>query len=366
MMPSNGGDGPAPRVGVTMADIASTLGVSAASVSNALNHPQRVSDTLRRRVLAEAARSGYAGPAAARRRLPGGRSRTVGVAFTSDLPTALGDAAALEFLQGLAAACESAHLNVMLLCAVDESPGRMAAAVSSAVVDGFIVYSVRDRDPLITGLLERHLPTVVVDAPRGIDQAAWVGSDDHRATHALGAHLRDLGHRDVGIIAPQLGDGKQNGPATVRRWTDGDFALMRSRIDGLVAGLGVTADAVPVEERVDGSRAAGAEGLHALLDRHPGLTAVSCLTDELALGALGAALRRGLHVPGDLTVTGFDDIPAARAAGLTTVAQAHRDKGRLAGELLVELAAGGVCRRRLLPTHVEVRDSSGPPRPAGN
>lgn len=345
-----------------MADIAAALRVSPASVSNALNHPDRVSATLRGRVLAEAARLGYAGPAAARRRLPGGRSRTIGVAFTSDLPTALGDAAAIQFLQGLATTCEAAHLNVMLLCATDPEGGGMPAAVASAVVDGFVVYSVRDRDPLFAAILDRHLPTVVVDAPRGADLPAWVGSDDRRATSALGAHLRALGHSAVGLIAPQLHEHRQNGPSGRSRWVEGDFALMRARIEGLLVGLGRTADEVVIEERFEASPGAGAEALHALLDRRPDLTAVCALTDELALGALSAARRRGLDVPGDLTITGYDDVPAARVAGLTTVAQAHREKGRIAGELFLDLAAGGTPLRRLLPTHLEIRDSSGPAR----
>ena len=81
--------------------------------------------------------------------------------------------------------------------------------------------------------------------------------------------------------------------------------------------------------------------------------------DLLALGALRAAAERGLRVPQDLTITGYDDIPQAAAAGLTTVNQPHTDKGRIAGELYLSHRAGDPPRRRILPTHVSVRGSSG-------
>ena len=83
----------------------------------------------------------------------------------------------------------------------------------------------------------------------------------------------------------------------------------------------------------------------------------------MALGALRAARTRGLTVPGDLTITGYDDIPQAAAVGLTTVSQPLVDKGRIAGELYLSHRPGRQPRRRILSTHVQVRSSSGSPRP---
>jgi len=85
------------------------------------------------------------------------------------------------------------------------------------------------------------------------------------------------------------------------------------------------------------------------------------LIDLLALGALRAARERGIAVPDQLTITGYDDIPAATAAGLTTVSQPLLDKGRIAGELYLSHRPGDVARKRVLPTHVVVRSTSGPP-----
>ena len=108
----------------------------------------------------------------------------------------------------------------------------------------------------------------------------------------------------------------------------------------------------------------GVQALHDLLDRHPDLTAVLCLTDVLALGALTAAAQRGLTVPDDLTITGWDDLPEARRVGLTTVSQPLAGKGRTAAELLLSTGSptgsSDAPRRVILPTSVEIRRTSGP------
>lgn len=286
--------------------------------------------------------------------------------FTSDLPTALSNAATVEFLHGLAAVCESTYTSMLLICAADAGPAGMTTSVRDAVVDGFVVYSLRDDDPILPAIRARQLPMVIVDAPREVAGIAWVGIDDAAAISLLGDHLHGLGHRHLGIIAPQLNDSRQNGRADPDRWRHSGHTLMRVRIEGLLASMQLDARAVPVEERFEASAAAGADALHSLLDAHPELTAVCCLTDELALGALVAARQRGLRVGWDLTITGFDDIAEAARVGLTTITQAHREKGRSAGELY--LGAGGAGAqppRRTLPTHLQIRSSSGPARHAG-
>ena len=227
---------------------------------------------------------------------------------------------------------------VLLIPDIAAQSGARPAAVAEAVVDGFIVYSLRDRDPLLPAVLSREVPTVVIDAPRVVVGADWVGSDDRAAMRGLGDYLRDLGHRAVGIIGPQLDEMRHNGPAGRPRWRYSGYALMRERIEGLLEGLGAQAtDAgaavqagveVPIEERFEHTPSSGADALHALLDRSPNLAAVCCLTDVLALGAMDGARQRGLTVPGDLTITGYDDVPSAALAGLGMIAaRARRGEG---------------------------------------
>ena len=101
---------------------------------------------------------------------------------------------------------------------------------------------------------------------------------------------------------------------------------------------------------------------HALLDRAPGVTALFAFSDPLALGARQAARERGLSVPGDLSIIGFDDTAPA-SEGLTTVHQPLRDKGRIAAERLLRALnlEPPPTRGELLPTRLVVRESSGPP-----
>jgi DNA-binding LacI/PurR family transcriptional regulator len=134
-------------------------------------------------------------------------------------------------------------------------------------------------------------------------------------------------------------------------------------IGDALAEVGLTRDALTIEERFDASAASGAAALNALLDRQGSLTAVCCLADVLALGA---ARLRDIDVPRRLSVTGFDDIPEAARQRLTAVQQPLQDKGRSAGELLLRRLADAsnapsVRRRRTtLPTTLQIRNTTGP------
>jgi DNA-binding LacI/PurR family transcriptional regulator len=343
----------------SLATVAAKVGVSTATVSNSFNRPEKVSPEVLARVLAEADRQGYAGPDPAARQLSRGRTDTLGLLFTGELSVAFRDPAAVAFIEGLATSCGSAGLNMLLIST--ESTGDRTSAVGNAVVDGFVVYSVPASDPHLRRILDRQLPTVVVDSPPDLPGVDWVGPDDRAGARALGEVLISLGHRRIGAIAG-TGRGNYSGPAEGARIMDEPPSIHRNRVLGLkdaLAAIGI--DDLPVEERPDNSAAAGADALQALLDRRPDLTAICGLMDVLALGALTAARERGLSVPGDLTITGYDDIPQAAAAGLTTVNQPLIDKGRIAGELYLSHRPGTPPRRRILPTRVQARATSGPP-----
>lgn len=345
----------------TLTSIARSLGLSPATISNVYNHPERVSDDVRERVLATAEAVGYAGPDAAARRFRRGKSETIGVVFTDEMPFALADPASVALLAGLSTTLQEARLNLLLLPTGPPVGASRVSNVMGAVVDGFVFYSVPEGDPHLDAALRRRLPTVVVDEPRDGLTADWVGLDDRAAAAELGQHLAHLGHRKVGVITSRLGRARYNGPADEDRWTQAVYSVQRNRIAGLRDGLG----GVPlvVEERFENAVESGAAALQALRQRHPDLTTICCFGDVLAIGALDAARRQGLSVPGDLTITGFDDIPEAGRVGLTTVSQPLVEKGRIAGEMLLSHALAEAPRRRFLPTSLEVRATSGPPRP---
>jgi DNA-binding LacI/PurR family transcriptional regulator len=109
-------------------------------------------------------------------------------------------------------------------------------------------------------------------------------------------------------------------------------------------------------------RAGGRAAAEALLAADPRPTAILATSDALALGVLDAAAAAGLRVPGDLSVVGFDDVPAAGDASLTTVRQDHHAKGRAAGELLLAALRGEPADPPApLPHALVVRGSTAPP-----
>jgi DNA-binding LacI/PurR family transcriptional regulator len=331
-------------------------------VSNAYNRPDQLSPELRERVLETARRVGYPGPDPVARSLRTRQAGAVGLLLTEALSYAFRDPAAIGFLEGLAMACEEAGQGLLLVPASPEADAQeTAAAVHRAGVDGFVVYSVPDDDPNLAAVLQRPLPTVVCDQPHvsGVDH---VGIDDRKAMAGLGAHLIGLGHRRIGVVCMRLGRNRHDGFVDARRQRTASFHVQRSRLAGLSDAFGAVLlewDAVPVVERFDHTMSSGASAAAELLDRDPDLTAIVCTSDILALGALTEVRRRSLRVPDDVTVTGFDGVPEAERAGLTTVSQPVLEKGRAAGRLLLDRSSSNP-RSMMLPTELLVRATCGP------
>lgn len=347
----------------TLASLAAELGVSRTTVSNAYNRPDQLSAPLRARVLEAARRLGYPGPDPVARSLRTRRAGAVGLLLTEALSYAFRDPAATGFLEGLALACERAGSGLLL---VPVSPEQVdVTAVHQAGVDGFVVYSVQEDDPHFKAVLERPVPTVVSDQPVGVEGVDRVGVDDRAAMLGLARHLGELGHRRVGVLCMRLGRGRYDGPADIARQLGATYPVQRDRLAGLREGFaefGVDWADVPVHERFIHSVDAGQSGAAELLSAHPDLTAVVCTSDILALGALRHAGQRGLAVPEDLTISGFDGVPEGLRAGLTTVRQPVLEKGRAAGELLLERGDRNRPRTITLPTELIVGGTSGPAR----
>lgn len=346
----------------TLASLAAELGVSRTTVSNAYNRPDQLSPELRRRVLETARRLGYPGPDPVARSLRTRKAGAVGLLLTENLSYAFRDPGAIGVLEGLALACEDASVGLHL---VPGSPGRDdVAAVHRAGVDGFVVYSVPDDDPHLAAVLARPVPTVIIDQPRieGVDR---VGPDDAAAIAQIAEHLVRLGHRRVGVLCMRLGRDRNDGFVPLERQRGAHFHVQRTRLDALAKSFtkaGVDWTTVPVVERFDHTVDGGASAARQLLDAYPEVTALVCTSDILAIGALAEAERRGLRVPADLTVTGFDGIAEAERAGLTTVRQPVLEKGRAAGELLLASADHLTARVITLDTELRIGNTSAPPR----
>ncbi|MCM0622761.1 LacI family DNA-binding transcriptional regulator [Nocardioides bruguierae] len=343
---------------ITMARLAEELDISIATVSNAYNRPEKLSVGLRRRIEALAKELGYVGPDPTARSLRRRRTGGVGVVFTDELPFVFTDPASAGFLSGVAHVLGERDQHLVLLPA-GAPHRRRRAPVDAAALDGVIFHSLPSQEATLALLQRRGTPAVLVDQPGPVDGVGWVGLDETAAMHRVGALLASLGHVNVGCITSRLGTSPRNGPADARRVARSRFTIPRDRIRGLQLGLGRP---VLVEERWSITTADGADGAAALLRRNPRLTAIAAVADTYALGALLWAKDHHVQVPEHLSVTGFDDIPSATSAGLTTVRQPFDLKGRTAARILNKaFDHTGPAALERLDTELVVRSSTGPP-----
>jgi DNA-binding LacI/PurR family transcriptional regulator len=341
--------------GATLKTLAERLGVSIATVSNAYNRPEKLSPALRERVLAAAAELGYAGPNPAAAALRRGHAGVVGVVFPESLGYAFRDPGVTAILRGLAGVLERAGLGILLVPTVlgtaDPAPVRAAA------VDGFVLFSLPGADRTLEAVLARRLPVVAQGGPQRPD-AAFVGIDDRAMARAAAEHVLALGHRRVGVVGFRKADeGAGDGAGSVATYRVTTERLAGYRDAAAAAGIELATALSGLNARASGVAAA-----HALLAAPDPPTAILAMSDELALGVLTAAGDRGLRVPDDLSVVGFDDAGPAEQASLTTVAQDLEAQGARAGELLLGAADWSAEPPHvLLPARLVVRASTGPP-----
>lgn len=328
----------------TLKSIASELGVTHTSVSNAYNNPAKVSGALRDRILAHARSVNYDGPHPAARSLRTGRCGAIGVIFNDQLSYAFTDAHDIAFLRGISSVCEEEGANLVLIPLRDKHPDRL-----TAIVDGYILNAPYRSHPTIRDALARGLPTVVVDfdAP----DLASVLTNDRAMMRAAVGHLLALGHCQIAVVtfprSEGLGPEEQGEIFPLDRYVPDDNYVVRERIDGCRDALdaaGVAQAGVPVCETTN-SEEGGTSAAERLLRDRPDLTALVCFSDRLAHGAIAHCRAMGLDVPRRVSVTGFDGLESPdrglEAPRLTTVRQNAIAKGRRAAEILLRDGCGG-------------------------
>lgn len=344
--------------------IAKELGVSRTTVSNAYNRPDQLSSALKEQIYEAAKRLGYAGPDPTARGLRRGSTSAVGVIYDSPLSYAFDDAAAVAFLRGVSSVAEEEKLGLLLV------PGsfgeaRNAAAIGNAIVDGFIVYSVSEDDPLVKAALERGSALVIVDQPY-VEDVPFVSVDNRVAARVAADHLLDFGHQHFGVVCFGLRRDGEKGFANVERQREALYQVSRARLEGYAEALskaGTPWSDVPVFECQGSSQSLGQEAARALFALPTRPTAILATSDRLAIGVLEAAIEMGLSVPKDVSVVGFDNTPEAASSDppLTTVAQNHLEKGRLAAQLLIARLHGNQSENpEPIKTWLVMRGSSAP------
>jgi LacI family transcriptional regulator/LacI family repressor for deo operon, udp, cdd, tsx, nupC, and nupG len=328
-------------------EVARRSGVSPATVSRVINEPERVRAETRARVEAAIRELRYRPSRVARRlRVARGSSRLVGLVlpdvqnpFFADLARGVEDAAQGE-----------GYTVILGNSDEDEAKqGHYLEVMRAELVDGFILPPLSDRDAAVAELVRTGIPEVCVDRRLAKPPVDLVVLDNVRGAHDATEHLLEAGHRRIGFLVgrPRV-------------------STSRERLEGYRRALEeweVEADASLVQPggvRSEGGAAAAA----ALLDLAEPPSALLAGNSALALGALEEIRRRGLRIPGEVAMVGFDDAPWAPVTSppLTAVRQPAYEMGRRAMELLLRRfrEPRGSTTTVMLQPELIVRGSSGP------
>ncbi|SFQ48006.1 transcriptional regulator, LacI family [Amycolatopsis rubida] len=334
----------------TLDDVAEAVGVSRATVSNAYNRPDQLSAQLREQILRAAGELGYPGPNPTARSLATSRTGAIAFLLDSSLSAAFSDPALSITLDALAKTVEPTGNALLLLPGREAQEGPPASRVLAAQADIAVAYSLADGTPALEAVRARGLPLVVIDQPP-LPDTARVGCDDRGGASLAARHLVELGHRRFGILAaPRLSA------------VTSPFHGTRERLAGYLGTLsaaGITDITITEAPWLSASTARAAATDLLTVSVRP--TALLCMSDQLAFAAIAAAHRLGLRVPADVSIVGFDDTPQAvwSEPPLTTVRQDLAGKGRVAGELVMDLLAGEPVPPPVeLPVSLAVREST--------
>jgi LacI family transcriptional regulator len=329
-----------------LSDVANLARVSTATVSRALTCPGKVKPATAARIRQAVEALGYVAHGAARA-LASRRTHTIGAV----IPT-LDNAIFANTVHALQKTLDDAGYT--LLIASHEFDAEVEARVTQALVergvDGLVLLGTTHH-PSVLRMLDTHeIPYVLTWALDASGRHPCVGFDNRAAANRIASHLLELGHRDIGMISGVTAGNER----------------ASERLEGVRRALsahGVTLAASRVVEKPY-TLSSGREGLRELLRATPRLTAVICGNDVLAIGALAECQARGVAVPRELSVTGFDDLEmsAVVAPALTTVHFPTAELGSYAAQhLLARLAGKPFELRTELPVELIVRASTAPP-----
>jgi DNA-binding LacI/PurR family transcriptional regulator len=304
----------------TIDDVAARAGVSSAAVSFAMNGRPGVGEATRSRIIAAAEELGWH-PSAHARALTEARARAIGLVLARPVEQLEVDPFFVRFLAGIERTlARTDHALVLRVTAAADldAYARLAAA---GRVDGFLLTDPERDDPRFDLLAAARLPVVVAGRPAAPCPFPSVETDHERGVALAVEHLAGLGHRDIAFVG---------GPARQEH--------VQARLRAWRAALGAAGlRAGPVEHAAPEE---GAAATARVLESRP--TAIVYGSDALAVAGLAAARGRGVAVPEELSITGFDDSPLAALAGppLTSVRVDYAAFGEAAAAALLAVIAG--------------------------
>ena len=295
----------------TVEDVALLASVSRQTVSNVLNTPAIVKPATRLRVEEAIAQLGYRRNASARR-LRTQKSSTIGIRL-DPMVNGISGSVLDRFLHALTEQADVRGMRVLLFTAAtpEDEIEQIRRLRDGSDVDAFVLTATFHGDPRTEWLIDNHVPFVTFGRPWGIDdmndpQHLWVDVDGSAGVRAATEHLIDSGATQVhylGWPSPSgTGDDRRQG------WADAMRTRLHSDDAALAALAGVTVEDVAKATAV----------VLDLLERHPAIDGLVCVSDSLALGAMIAAASVGRA---DLPIIGFDNTPLAQALGFSSVEQ---------------------------------------------
>ncbi len=323
---------------VNIAEVARVAGVSTTTVSRVINSISSVSDDNRRRVQ-EAIKSLKYRPNPSAQRLAAGTSNTIGLIMPR-FEGIFSSYYALQVIKGIGLAVERFRCDLLLHI----TDGKNLPASGS--VEGLLFIDIDGCEELLDRSLDEGFPSVVLNHYLQDLPISCVAIDNRTAASQIVEYLSKLGHRDIATIT-------------------GDLKTQAGldRLDGFVKAM--NARKLPVKDayirygdfKVPSARIA-AEALLSLPDRP---TAIFVASDDMALETINVALAKGIRIPEELSIVGFDDNPIAEHARipLTTVRQPLAEMGRVALEVLTQQIKGKrqAPVKMLLPTKLIERQS---------
>lgn len=331
---------------VNISDVARRAGVSRKSVSRVVNREEYVSTSLRKKVEKAIAQLNYS-PDRQARSLRSGKS--LHIAFVYETPSSY---YVISLVEGIRRSCR-AHGYELVLHETNVKGSRLVLSVLEFLererLDGLLMMPpLTDNEHLLAALDDAGVSYGRIAPGTERQDGLDVITTDREAGAEMVRHLLTLGHRHIAFIAG-----------------DPDHLAMMRRLDGARDALEAWSGE-PCELTVRQGFSTFDSGVRAareLLSMQPPPTAIFAANDDMAAGVIFEAQERGLRIPDDISITGFDDTLLASRIwpGLTTVRQPIRRMGETAADILIDRVMGrNVAARPPIPTELIVRRSSGP------
>lgn len=339
------------RQDVSIEDIALAAGVSHSTVSRALRDSTLISAEVRERIQHLAQQMGYT-PNGVARSLQNRRTHSIGLVVTAISDPFFGDV-----VKGVEEVAQAGGYSLVLSASHNDPEQEMNVIETfhHRRVDGILVAASRISDIYKERLDHIQVPTVLINSQAESQHQLlhWVAVDDDRGAQLAVEHLLHLGHRAIGYL------GVESRPKSQRQRLEGyRKALVAANIGGRENWEAIASDN-------DASHESDVAAGRALVPRlvEAGVTAIFCYNDMVAVGVLLACHERGIVVPQDLSVVGYDDIPTAAYVmpPLTTIHQPKVQLGQQAMEMLLDLLNGREVQNRVLAPSLTLRTSTAAP-----